>query len=102
MTVMWRTLRQSISSWSSMAIRSPSNSDTTVHAPRARVPGALLGELVRPDRHPLEASLAVGRHHRDVDRVASPPHRDAADAGDVVARVEGPPALAEPDLEPGV
>src|ERR1700744_4251987 len=49
----------------------------------------------------LERVLAEGHGDRHVARVAAARHHDAADARRVVARVEGVPAVAEEDLEPG-
>ena len=62
------------------------------HATRPSPPARSRARLVGPDRHRLEASRAVGRHHRDVDRVAPAADRHAADARRVEARVVRPPA----------
>ena len=48
-----------------------------------------------------EAGAAEAGGDGAVGGVAADGHEDAADAGDVVAGVEGPPAIAEVDFEPG-
>src|SRR5258706_5415862 len=88
-----------ISSWwfpRGVAIRSRSVPTTFL------IPHPIRLDLVGPHRHALERSLAVGRHHRDVDGVTPQPDWNASDAGGVEARVERPPALPQPHLEPRV
>src|SRR5215469_14129774 len=53
------------------------------------------------DEHGLKEWAAERGGHRDVGGVSSPADYDAALALGVVAGVEGPPPVAEPDLHPG-
>src|ERR1700748_3781456 len=58
-------------------------------------------DLVGDHVEALERVLAERHRDRHVAGVAAARHHDAADARRVVARVEGVPAVAEEDLEPG-
>src|SRR5438046_1851556 len=57
-------------------------------------------DLVRPNDKFFEVGDAEGGGEGDVHRIAAAGHQYAADAGRVVAGVEGPPAVAEVDFEP--
>ena len=52
------------------------------------------------DGHRLEDGAAEGGGHGDVRRVAAAADDHPAGASGVVARVEGPPSVAEPDFHP--
>ena len=57
--------------------------------------------FVGPDEEFFEVGDAEAGGEGDVGGVAAVGHEDAADAGFVVAGVEGPPAIPEIDFEPG-
>ena len=61
----------------------------------------LLGDFVADYFETEEAGAAEGGGEGAIGGVAAYGHEDAADAGDVVAGVESPPAVAEIDFEPG-
>jgi Trk K+ transport system NAD-binding subunit len=69
----------------------------TNSAPRSALDGDLLGL----DHHLGQARPAERRRHGHVCGVPSAADHDAALARGVVPRVEGPPAVTQPDLHPG-
>src|SRR4029077_6682153 len=73
----------------------PASSQTQFRSPS----GGL--NFVGPDGHRAELGRPEGRHHSHVERVAASPDQHPTHPPGVVAWIERPPAVAQPDLHPG-
>src|SRR5260370_36134106 len=73
----------------------PASSPTRSRSPSGRL------YFVAQDRHRSNFSRPEGRDHRHIERVAASSNQHPTDSPRVVAGIECPPAVAQPDLHPG-
>src|SRR5713101_9647045 len=73
----------------------PASSPTRSQSPSGRL------YFVGPDRHRSKFSRPERRDHRHIERVAASSNQHPTDSPRVLAGIECPPAVAQPDLHPG-
>src|SRR5260370_33766233 len=73
----------------------PASSRTRFRSPSGRLC------FVGPDSHRPKLRRPERGHHRHIERIAAPSNQHPTDSPRVVARIESPPAIAQPDLHPG-